>query len=185
MSQIHLLRSAIQLALQEHFSLYNTETKLIPEMYISRYTFQTREWENTKKETLGSRPNHSSVVFLTTPTLLDTKQKNCPYRQVDTDIRAIQQRYSTSDNRRGISSCRDVRLCTLGFPEPSFLSMLTARAPAQSPPQETQHDCALMGSNLKKIREECEFQRYLYPHTHTHALHWAGIMASTSRRHCF
>lgn len=133
---------------------------------------QTRLWDHhlitvqcfpSPTQLLNHLPGHGLSAQQNHQSVLDSKQKG-PYRQVDTDIRAIQQRHSASDNGRGISSCRDVCLCTLGFPEPSFLSMLTSRAPAQSPPQETQHDCALMWSNLwEMIREECEF-----PHLHIH-----------------
>lgn len=89
-------------------------------------------------------------------TFLNSKRTGA-YRQVDADISAIQQRHSAGDDGRGISCRRDVCLCTLGLPKPGFLSMLAARAPAQSPPQETQHDCAQMRSNLKghdKTRKE-------------------------------
>lgn len=61
------------------------------------------------------------------------------YRQVHTDISAIQEGHPARDDRLRISSCRDVRGSTLSFSEPFLLSMFTHRPPTEGSAEEAQH----------------------------------------------
>lgn len=63
----------------------------------------------------------------------------CSYRQVDADVRPVQQAHAAGDDGLGVPRCRDVRDGPLGLPQARFLGMFPDGAPPQRPAQETKH----------------------------------------------
>lgn len=70
----------------------------------------------------------------------DTSQRTQgSYRQVDADVRPVQQGHAAGDDGLGVPRRRDVRDGPLGLPQARFLGMLPDGAPPQRPAQETKH----------------------------------------------